>query len=104
MTDVFDGMADIFADVFGCPVVYTPIAGGSPATINAIWWETPLTVTIGEVAADARQTQLSVRAVDVPDPQEGDTATRVSDGKVMTVTTPIQPDGKGIIVCNLADP
>jgi hypothetical protein len=96
-------MADIFTDpsVFGVPVVYTPIATGTPQTINAIWWQTSLDVPDALVMTDASKTTLSVRAADIAAPAEGDTARRVSDGLVMTVSTPILPDGKGIIVCNL---
>jgi hypothetical protein len=98
--DVFDGMADIFADVFGVAVDYTPLATGVTARINAIWWELSLVVPDAVVMTDANKTELSVRAADVV-PVEGDTARRVSDGKLMTVSTPISPDGKGIVVCNL---
>ena len=103
---VFDGIADIITDIFcDSPVIYTPIATGIPVTINAIWWEMTLLIAPGvtdDVSVDMARTQLTVRAVDIPNPQEGDTAKRVSDGKVMEVTTPILPDGKGLIACNLA--
>lgn len=102
---VFDGLADIFTDpsVFGEAVDYTPASTGITMRINAIWWESSLNVTIGDNAGvDMRKTELSLRAADVPDPQEGDTAQRIADGKLMTITTPILPDGKGMIVCNLS--
>lgn len=100
---VFDGLADIFVDTLGEPVVYTPLATGVPATIQAIWTETTVDVAVaGEVLTDAGVTSLSVRAEDVS-PAEGDTATRVADGKTMKVTTPILLDGKGMIRCNLAE-
>jgi hypothetical protein len=98
---VFDGLADIFVDTLGEPVVYTP-SGGSPVTIDAIWTEASFVASVGEIPIDAGSTTLSVRASDLT-PAEGDTATRVADSKTMTVTTPILPDGKGMIRCNLAD-
>jgi hypothetical protein len=101
---VFDGMADIFTDpgVFGEAVDYKPLATGTPQRITAIWWELQQPeIMVGMVESDGNTTQLSVRAADVAAPAEGDIATRISDGKVMTVSTPINPDGKGIIVCNL---
>jgi len=100
---VFDGMADIFADTFGEAVDYTPLATSITKRITAIWWEAPLSITIGDVAVEGGKTQLSLRAADISVPAEGDTARRISDGKLMTVTTPIDADGKGIIVCNLAE-
>lgn len=104
---VFDGMADIFIATFGegeQQVIYTPLAGGDPVTVNAIWWESTqgLQPMADGVFEDVARTELHLRASDVPDPQEGDTATRVRDGKVMTITTPIRADGKGMIMCNLA--
>lgn len=98
---VFDGLPDIFTDTLGEPVTYTPV-GGSARTIQAIWTERTIDVVVGtEAQSDAGVTTLSVRAEDGT-PAEGDTATRVADGKTMTVTTPILPDGKGMIRCNLA--
>ena len=103
---VFDGLSDIFVDVFGegdQAVIYTPVSTGVAQPINAIWWEAPLDIVIGDnVAADGNRTQLHVRASDIPNPQEGDIAQRVRDSKVMIVTTPIHADGKGMIVCNLS--
>lgn len=101
---VFDGLADIFVDTLGEPVTYTPVATGTPATIDAIWTETTIDVVVGgEAPTDAGLTTLSVRAEDLT-PAYGDSATRLADGKTMTVTTPILPDGKGMIRCNLATP
>lgn len=100
---VFDGLADIFVDTLGEPVIYTPIATGVPATIDAIWTETTIDVVMGSGApTDAGVTTLSMRAEDGT-PVEGDTVTRVADSKTMVITTPILPDGKGMIRCNLAD-
>lgn len=101
---VFDGLADIFADTFGEPVVYTPKATGIPKTIHAIWIEHPIEVDFENSGADSRRIELSVRSEDVADPAEDDTAKRESDGKIMKVSTPIQPDGKGMIVCALVLP
>lgn len=98
---VFDGLPDIFSGVLGESVVYTPHAGGAPKTIQAIWIEYPLEIQLENANVDGSRIELSVRAEDVAAPKEGDTARRESDGKVMTVSTPIQPDGKGMIVCNL---
>lgn len=100
---VFDGLPDIFTGVLGESVVYTPKATGVPKTIQAIWIETPISVEFDHVEGDSRLTELSVRAEDVPAPAEMDTAQRVRDGKIMKVTTPIRPDGKGLVVCNLAE-
>jgi len=99
---VFDGLPGIFVDTLGEPVTYTP-DGGSPLSIQAIWTERTIDVVIGsEAPADTGVTTLKVRAEDVT-PAEGDTVTRDSDGSTMRVTTPILPDGKGMIRCNLAD-
>lgn len=99
---VFDGLADIFTDVLGEPVTYTP-SGGAPRSIQAIWTEVADEFALGDHAAsDISRTTLSVRAEDLT-PTEDDVATRDADGKTMKVTTPILPDGKGMIRCNLAD-
>lgn len=98
---VFDGLPDIFSGVLGESVTYTPKATGVPKTIQAIWIEYPIEIQLENASVDACRTELSVRAEDVAAPNEGDTATRESDGKIMKVSTPIQPDGKGMIVCNL---
>lgn len=99
---LFDGLASIFVDTLGEPVTYMPASTGLPVAIQAIWTERSLDVVLGENAGgDAISVTLKVRAADVV-PAEGDVATRVSDGKVMQVTTPISPDGKGMIICNLA--
>lgn len=98
---VFDGLADIFSDVFGEAVIYTPVSG-APIAINAIWWESSAGLPGADgVFEDVQRTELHVRAADIS-PQEGATATRVADGRVMLITTPIRPDGKGMIMCNLA--
>lgn len=99
---VFDGLADIFTGTLGEPVIYTPASTGVPVTITAIWIDYPIEVQFEDISVDACRTQLSVRAIDVAEPREGDLAKRVSDDKEMKITTPIQPDGKGMIVCNLA--
>jgi hypothetical protein len=92
---VFDGLADIFTDTFGEAVIYTPVATGISKTINAIWWQSSLDLSLpgGDalVDVDVRKTELSVRSADISDPKEGDTAQRASDGLVMTVSTPIRP-------------
>lgn len=98
---VFDGLPDIFTDTFGEPVSYMPVATGVARTISAIWWEASLDAALDGVDVDLSETKLHVRAADVPSPKEGDRAQRVSDSKVMLVSTPILPDGKGMIVCNL---
>jgi len=98
----FDGLPDIFVDTLGEPVVYTPIATGLPLTIEAIWTERSTDVVIGEGApVDSIQSTLSVRATDIASPEEGDVARRVADGKEMKISTPILPDGKGLIRCAL---
>jgi hypothetical protein len=100
---VFDRLPSIFVGTLGEPVNYTPL-GGAPVTIQAIWTERSMDVVLGgDVATDAGRTTLSVRAEDVT-PAEGDSATRVADSKVMTVSPPILPDGKGMIRCNLVEP
>lgn len=102
MSNVFDGLPDIFAETFGEAVEYTPLDTGVAKVIRAIWWQTSLTVGFEGAGVDASKTELSVRAADVASPREGDIAKRLSDGKIMTLSTPILPDGKGMIVCNLA--
>lgn len=99
---VFDGLPKIFANVFGEPVDYTP-ASGVTKRIRAIWTETPLAVLLGNEAVDGSKTELSVQASDIASPQPDDVAVRVKDGKRMVLSTPIMPDGKGMIVCNLTD-
>lgn len=100
--DVFDGLPDIFTGVFGEPVVYTPAETEVSQTITAIWYEEPIDAVLGEEAsADDVAVTLHLRAADVASPQEGDTAQRVSDGKIMRIVPPIRPDGKGMIVCAL---
>ncbi len=99
---VFDRLPSIFVDKLGEPVTYTP-QSGSPVSIRAIWTETTIDVVIGsEAPSDAGVTTLSMRAEDGT-PVEDDTVTRQADGKTMKITTPILPDGKGMIRCNLAD-
>lgn len=98
---VFDGLPDVFVETLGEPVTYTP-EGGSPVLIEAIWTERPLDVIVGgEVSVDEIRSTLKVRASDLT-PEEGATARRESDGRTMVVCTPIHPDGKGMIVCNLS--
>lgn len=98
---VFDGLDDIFTETFGESVIYTPVSTGMPVSIQAIWIEHPLEIQFENASVDGARTELSVRARDIPAPAELDIAQRVSDGKIMKVSTPIQPDGKGMIVCNL---
>lgn len=100
---LFARLPGVFVATFGEAVVYTP-AGGSPLPeIRAIWTEGSEVGAIGSEAQGTIGTStLSVRAVDVV-PVEDDLVTRVADGKTMKVTEPILPDGKGMIVCNLAD-
>jgi hypothetical protein len=98
---VFDGLPDIFADTFGESVIYTPLASGVPATITAIWLETPLDIALTGADGDAINTDLHVRATDVAAPAEGDTAQRVSNGKLCRVVPPIRPDGNGMIALAL---
>jgi len=96
---VFDGLADIFADTFGEAVDYTH--DGVTTRISAVWQEVAFDALVDGMNVDVAQTRLHLRAADVSSPKEGDIALRVSDGKTMTVSTPILPDGKGMIVCNL---
>jgi hypothetical protein len=98
---VFDGLPAIFVNVFGEPVDYT--TGGVTKTIRAIWTETPLSVLLGNEALDGSKTELSVLASVVPEPKEQDIAVRHKDGKRMVLSSPIMPDGKGMIVCNLTE-
>lgn len=100
---VFDGLPDIFADTFGEAVDYTPAGAQDPVRITAIWWETTATIGLADgISEDTPRTELSMRASEIAAPKEGDTAKRIADGKIMMVTTPILPDGKGMIVCALA--
>lgn len=100
---VFDGLPDVFVETLGEPVTYTSASGGAPVLITAIWTERPLDVVLGDqVSVDEIRSTLKVRASDIASPQEGDTARREADGKIMIVSTPIHPDGKGMIVCTLS--
>lgn len=102
MSSVFDGLPDIFTGTFGEAVEYTSMPSGAKKVITAIWWQVSLDIPLDPgIEVDALKTELSVRAADVADPQEGDIVKRLSDGKIMTLSTPIRPDGKGMIVCNL---
>jgi hypothetical protein len=102
MSSVFDGLADIFADTLGEPVVYTPASTGVPLAITAIWLERPVELVMrGESGADDVSTELHLRASDVPSPKEGDAVVRSGTGKTARVVPPIQPDDKGMIACTL---
>lgn len=96
---VFDGLSEIFLETFGELVAYTPAATGVPVTIQAIWIEQPLQVEFGDADVDGHRAELSVAAV--IDPREGDKVVRLRDGVARGITTPIRPDGKGLVVCNL---
>lgn len=93
----------INADEFGAAVIYTPISTGLPVEISAAWFDPSIGVAINEISTDSLRPTLSFRAIDMPDPQEGDTVRRKRGGKTMEITTPIQPDGEGFITCALAD-
>lgn len=102
MTDVFDGLAEIFTapDVFGEPVVYVPKANGVPlgdeGTVQAVWVERPGFAIQGEADTDVTEATLHIaEAIIVP--VEGDTVQRVKTGKTCRVVTPIHPDGQGMI-------
>ncbi len=103
MSDLFDGLADIFVDTFGEPVAYVPratgIALGADGTIRAIWVERPVFAVSGEADTDAIEATLHVPAAVAP--VEGDVATRIKTGKVARVVPPIRPDGEGMIACAL---
>lgn len=45
---------------------------------------------------------LGVRALDAS-PADGDVALRIADGKRMVVSTSIQLNSKGMILCNLVE-
>lgn len=89
------------ADEFGAVVTYTSILTGLPVEISAIWFEPSGGVAINAIATDTAQPELCFRTIDVPDPREGDTVVRASDGRTMQVATPILPDGEGFTVCAL---
>jgi hypothetical protein len=102
VNSVFDGLDEVFTETLGEPVIYTRLsAPDAPLAINAIWIDYPIEIQLENANVDSCRTELSVRASDVASPKEGDTVKRVSDNKTMTISTPIQPDGKGMIVCNL---
>lgn len=102
-SSIFDGLPDIFTDAFGEAVDYTPAATGLTTRINAIWTEGTLDMSPGiGIASDEAKTTLSLKASDFI-PVEGDRAVCVKTGRSMEVTTPILPDGKGMIVCNLVE-
>ncbi|MDQ2084704.1 hypothetical protein RA307_31370 [Xanthobacteraceae bacterium Astr-EGSB] len=102
MSDLFDGLADIFTETLGEPVVYTPASTGVDGTITAIWIETPISAEFSEADSDDMSEILHVRASDVPAPAEGDTARRVKTGVIRQVVPPIRGDGKGMIALTLA--
>jgi hypothetical protein len=91
----------INADEFGAAVIYTSILTGLPIEISAAWFEPSNSVGINEISTDSTRPELSFRAIDVPDPREGDTARRKRDGRTMQIATPIQPDGEGFFTCAL---
>lgn len=100
MASVFDGMPDIFVGSFGEDIIYTP-SSGSPRTIRAIWIEVPDMQPVLMSDSDITISRLHVRASDIAEPLEGDTALRVRTGKLCKVVPPIRPDDKGMIACAL---
>ncbi|WP_439611502.1 head-tail joining protein [Reyranella sp.] len=97
---LFDGMAEIFRDTFGEAVIYTP-AGAAPLAIEAIYFETPLTIAHddGGAPVDSQAKELHVAAADVAAPREGDRAT--VRGVTYKVVPPFRPDGQGMIAVSL---
>lgn len=104
MTDLFDGLPDIFVETFGELVDYTPAATGVMRTLQAVWVERSEDAGLGDgVDVDICTTRLHVREADVPDPQEGDLAQRRKTGRSLQVSPPILPDGQGMIACALVE-
>lgn len=93
----------INADEFGAAVIYTSILTGLPVEIQATWFDPSSSAAIHEVSTDTRREELTFREIDVPDPREGDTVRRASDGKEMQIATPINPDGEGLVSCTLVE-
>lgn len=91
---IFDGLADVFAESLGEPVIYTPV-DGDPRTINAIWIVDAVTVGMpgGPPAADNRVV-AHVRSADVPSLVEGDIIQRGDER--YRVVPPFLPDGHGM--------
>jgi hypothetical protein len=100
---LFDGMADVFAGTFGEDIEYKSLGSDEVKTIQGIWLERTLGSAVdGEGGAiDIRETELHVRLSEVPNPQEGDLARRVSSGVTAKIVPPFRPDDKGMIALPL---
>jgi len=97
---IFQGLPDIFTKALGEDVIYTPV-GGETMTIRAIPVLTPVeTLQSSTAPTDDVQKVVHVREVDAGQSPEG--ASIVLDGVDYLVVTPIQPDGKGMIMLTLA--
>lgn len=108
MTDLFDGMAAIFRDTFGRPVVYTPVATGAAMPgFTAIFTRRPIDVVLGDTPpADGEICTLDLALENVAAPAEGDLVTVPADGNspaegTFKVVPPIRPDGKGMVTVML---
>ncbi len=101
MSNIFDGLASIFVEHLGQPVVYTPKATGIPKTINAIPRVEPQLVDLGQAGPshDTVRRLLDFNLADIANPAEGDGVT--IDGEAFTVVPPIAPDGKGMVSVTL---
>lgn len=96
--NVFDGLPDIFVDVFGddIPITYNGVG------IKGIWVDPSVTLSIeASVGFVATQPELHVQASDFPtvQPKEGDSVVR--GGIAYRVDGPPRPDGKGMIVLTM---
>ena len=65
MTDIFDDLDRITAEVVGDPITYTP-AGGQPLTFNAFVENDDVLVGFGNTSGTVCDAHVQVRKIDVP--------------------------------------
>lgn len=95
MTDLFDGMPDIFRDTFGESVIYTKV-GGAPLDLQAIVLMPALLVTgIADVDVVTADTQIHCAVADLPS-GFGERDTVIVRGVTYRVRAPMS-DGQGMV-------
>ncbi len=108
MSSFFDGMAAIFRDTLGRPVIYTPLSTGVALdAFDVIYIVRPIDIAMGgDAASDGIVRTLGLAIADVAAPVEGDlvslpaTDSESAEGP-FKVVPPIQHDGKGMVTVML---
>ena len=103
MSHYFEGMAGVFAEILGAPVIYTPSAG-VPRPVQSIFREAPIDATDSDghpvlIVAPTWRVQRQL----VPEVARGD---RIQPGNGRTYTIlNMQPSGSpaedGFLICEL---